>query len=465
MNFRSSRPPDGPKGVLIAIATVLGLTIFAFVVAFLLHMVVSNLVPSAGVLRWLGEPWMVLIWGMLVLAGVLVFAVRALPWLSNWYYILPALVFVLVFTVYPIILTFYLAFTNYSGKNSGRPDASTQLKLLRVSDHELRVTDGSLSDLKCELASCKGQLVELRENELTGKPGPIYKIANIGDKKIVLEKSLAGFQPTLLRKVNPYKFIGFENFKNIFAQASVQLIPVFVWNLIFAASTTVLNILAGLILGILLNNKRLKFRNFYRSVLILPWAMPAVISVLMWKTLLNQNFGALNRLMGLFGFLPAPWLTDSYWAKAGILLINLWLGFPYMMTTTIAALSTIPEELYEAASIDGATRWHAVRFITLPNLVAAFTPIALGTFAYNFNNFILIYMLFKEGEGPIEPGQLSAANSVDILMSWGYKTAFTYAGDQAYGIGSAISIIIGILTVLIAIVNFSAAGVFKEARR
>jgi arabinogalactan oligomer / maltooligosaccharide transport system permease protein len=224
-----------------------------------------------------------------------------------------------------------------------------------------------------------------------------------------------------------------------------------------------LNVFVGLLLGILLNNKRLKFRNFYRSILILSWAMPGMISILMWHTMLNVNLGAVNRLLGLFEVSPIPWLTDGLWAKMAILVVNLWLGFPYMMTATISALSSIPEELYEAASIDGASRWAQVRHITLPNLTAAFTPIALGTIAYNFNNFMIIRLL-TEG-GPIERGQLPAARSTDILISWGYNTAFTNQGNQAYGMASAIALIVAVLTIGISIVNFRFAGVFNEARK
>jgi arabinogalactan oligomer/maltooligosaccharide transport system permease protein len=243
----------------------------------------------------------------------------------------------------------------------------------------------------------------------------------------------------------------------------VQLFPVFIWTILFATFTTLFNILAGLVLGILLNNKRLKFRNFYRSVLILPWAVPVIISVLMWKTLMNTNFGALNRLLGLFEIPPAPWLDDGLWAKVAILLVNLWLGFPYMMTVTLSSLSSIPDELYEAASIDGATTWNQIQHITLPMLRSSFTPIALGTFSYNLNNFMLIYLL--TAGGPVEQGRLPTAQSTDILLSWGYNTAFTGQGDQAYGLASAIAIIVGILTIGISIVNFRVAGVFNEARR
>jgi arabinogalactan oligomer / maltooligosaccharide transport system permease protein len=461
MNLYRTEAPEGIRGVLIAILTVLTLCLVAFLVGWAVFSGLLSALPTLNI-----PPWMILVLTLLALVPVLVGAIRLFPWLANWYYLLPALVFVLVFTVYPILLTGYYAFTNYSGKNSGRPDSSTETKIERVGDTQLKILEGGAANLQCRVEGCLSQAIELRDDTNTGRQGPTYTIQSVSGDTLTLNQSLvAGFEPTVARRINPVNFIGFENFAFIFRNASVQLLPILLWTVLFASFTTILNILAGLVLGILLNNKRLKFRNFYRSILILPWAIPIVISVLMWQKLFNTNFGALNRLLGLFELNPAPWLTDGLWAKIAVLLVNLWLGFPYMMTVTLSALSSIPDDLYEAASIDGATRWHQIKNITLPMLTAAFTPIALGTFAFNFNNFGVIYLLMPDNLGPIEPGQLPTAHAADILISWGFKTAFTGAGDQAYGLSSAIAIIVGILTVAISIVNFRAAGVFKEARR
>jgi len=256
--------------------------------------------------------------------------------------------------------------------------------------------------------------------------------------------------------------VGLANFQEIFAKASRALWPVFVWTVAFAFFTVILNALAGLILGILLYNKRLKGRNIYRTLLFLPWAIPAVISVQMWKALLDQNFGIVNKTLGLLGLFAVPWLNDPLWAKISILFVNLWLGFPYMMTATISALATINEDLYEAASIDGASRWQQSTNITLPLLRQSFTPILLSTFAFNFNNFGIIYLL--TAGGPAQEGRESTAQSTDILLSWGYNTAFASSGGQNYALASAIALIIFFLTLAISLVNFKAAGVFDEAR-
>ncbi len=455
---KNAQAPEGPGGILLAVLIVLGLCAAAFLVGWGVFGAALAAFPKADLRGWVG-----LVLSGLALIPLLVVAIRIFPWLSNWYYLLPSLVFILVFTVYPIGLTVYYAFTNYSAAASGRPDSSTEVKIERISNLELKIIDGTISGLQCVAADCAKQRIELREGDI-GRAGPEALIVSAEGSTIRLETALPDdFKPNLARRINPYLFIGLGNFQEIFSKASVQLIPVAIWTLVFALSTTVINILAGLVLGILLNNKRLKFRNFYRAMLFLPWAVPGMISILMWQTLFNMNFGGLNRLLGLFELSPIPWLIDGLWAKMAILLVNLWLGFPYMMTATIGALSSIPEELYEAASIDGASRWEQVLHITLPNLTAAFTPIALGTFAFNFNNFGIIYLL--TAGGPIENGQLPTARSTDILISWGYNTAFTSTGNNAYGMASAIALIVAALTIAISIINFRAAGVFNEARK
>jgi arabinogalactan oligomer / maltooligosaccharide transport system permease protein len=455
---RNARAPEGLGGILFAVLVVLGLCAASFLVGWGAFGAALAAFPTADI-----PGWVILVFSLAALIPLLVVAIRIFPWLANWYYLLPSLVFILVFTVYPIILTFYYAFTNYSGTNSGRPDSSTEVKIERISNIELKIVDGTISGLQCKASDCSGQQIELREAD-TGREGLKFTLVSGEGSTLKLKQAMSeGFNPALARRINPFGFIGFGNFSEIFSKASVQLVPVAIWTVVFAFSTTIINILAGLVLGILLNNKRLKFRNFYRAMLFLPWAVPGMISILMWQTLFNMNFGGLNRLLGLFEVSPIPWLVDGLWAKMAILLVNLWLGFPYMMTATIGALSSIPEDLYEAASIDGASRWEQVLHITLPNLTAAFTPIALGTFAFNFNNFGIIYLL--TAGGPVESGQLPTARSTDILLSWGYNTAFTGQGDQAYGLASAIALIVAVLTIGISVVNFRAAGVFNEARK
>ena len=456
MGLGSSKPPEGTAGAFFAIALVLLICALALLIGQTVLAAVLATAPTAPL-------WLLLVFVVATLVPLMLIAVRIFPWLVNWYYLLPAIICLLTFTVYPIVMTFGYAFTNFNSQNNDRPDSTTEISVSRASENTLSLTSESkLETLACRNTGCVGEILELRSEIETGRPGDTYRVVRLAGNTIVFDRPVPS-DTTRVRRINPISNIGFGNFQEIFSKASVQLTPVFIWTLVFALSTTVLNVFVGLLLGILLNNKRLKFRNLYRSLLILPWAVPSVISILMWQTLMNQNFGGLNRLLGLFGALPAPWLNDPLWAKMAILLVNLWLGFPYMMTATLGALSAIPDELYEAAEIDGASKIEQVRFITLPMLTVAFTPIVLATFAFNFNNFGIIYLLTLGG--PPEAGRLSTAQSTDILLSWGYKTAFTGAGAQAYGLAGAVSVIVGLLTIVISIFNFRAAGVFREARK
>ena len=287
------------------------------------------------------------------------------------------------------------------------------------------------------------------------------RIQAVEGATLLLDRALP-FTPAYVARVNAFHFVGFKNFAFILSQANQALFPVFLWNLVFALATVVLNGLVGLVLGLVLNNRALKLRNLYRTLLIVSWALPGVITVQVWVALLNYNFGAINRLLGVLGIYPIPWLNDPDWAKVAVLLVNLWLGFPYMMTATLGALSTIPDELYEAAKVDGATPWQALFRITLPLLEKPMLPILLSAFAFNFNNFYLIYLL--TGGGPAQEGRLATAQATDILISWAYKTAFSAEGQSAYGLGAAISLIIFAITVAISLVNFRVTGALREVR-
>ncbi len=401
--------------------------------------------------------WWILVTSVAFFLPVLFLLGRTFPFLTDWYYLLPAIVFLLVFTVYPIVLTVYLAFTDYSGARNGFPDRATETAVVAVDGRRVTLAADPLSALGCG-ESCVDERLELVGD---GHRARFRVIAEAG-ATLTLDRTPA-FTPRYAYRINVYHFIGFKNFVFIFENASKALWPVFVWNVVFAAFTVLSTALVGLLLGVLLNNKELKLRNFYRTLLIISWALPGVITIQMWVALLNKQFGAINRLLGLLGVYPIPWLLDPLWAKVSVLLVNLWLGFPYMMTATLGALSTIPDELYEAARVDGANALDAFQYITLPLLKTAFVPILLASFAYNFNNFNVIYLL--TGGGPATEGRLSTAQATDILISWAYKTAFRSEGQSAYGLGAAISLVIFVLTVGISLINFRVSGALREEGR
>ncbi|MFC4452726.1 ABC transporter permease subunit [Deinococcus sonorensis] len=455
-------PPQGPLGVFAALAVLVVVVGGAALIGWLVSGAVSAVLPAA-------PAYLILLVMVPVMIVLMVVALRLFPWMQSWYYLVPALVFLIAFTILPILLTINYAFTNYSGINSGYGDTSVKTPVTLSSDRRqltfsaLPEGSASLSEfLACAKPSCAGDSTVLYDPE--GATPVFARIQSVNGLNVTLSAPVAeSFKVSDATRLNAIRRVGLANFRSIFSRASEELIPVFVWTVVFAFGTVVTNALAGLILGILLYNKRLKGRNIYRTLLFLPWAIPSVITIQMWGALLNQQFGVVNKTLGLLGVSAVPWLTDPLWAKISILVVNLWLGFPYMMTATISALSTISDDLYEAASIDGASRWQQIVNITLPLLRNSFTPILLSGFAFNFNNFGVIYLLTQGG--PAVAGRTSTAGSTDILLSWGYNTAFASSGGQNYALASAIAMIVFFLTLAISLVNFRAAGVFEEARR
>lgn len=439
--------PPGLKGFLLALSLLLGLLILSTGVGLLGYLALEAYLAPPG--------WIILVLALLVLVPGAMLVGRLFPWLTDWYYFLPALSFLLVFTLYPIALTVYLAFTDYSGRKNGFPDRSTETRVVAHQGPRLLLEEAVEEALRC--SPCVGETVEVYAEGHRLRA----RILEAEGNALVLDRT-PPFQAAFVAKVNAFRFVGLTNFGFILSQASKALFPVFAWNVAFALSTVVLNALLGLALGLILNNKALKLRNLYRTVLIVSWALPGVITVQVFVALLNYNFGAINRLLGVLGIYPIPWLNDPDWAKVAILLVNLWLGFPYMMTATLGALSTIPDELYEAAKVDGATPWQALWGITLPLLEKPMVPILLSSFAFNFNNFYIIYLL--TGGGPAQEGRLATAQATDILISWAYKTAFSAEGQSAYGLGAAISILIFAVTVAISLANFRLTGALREVR-
>ena len=223
-------------------------------------------------------------------------------------------------------------------------------------------------------------------------------------------------------------WIGFANFIDVFTAAGFLRVTLFtlVW--------TIVNVVAhlgfGLLLAILLNNKHLRGRVAYRTALLLPWAIPSYISVLVWRGMLEPA-GLINDLLGT----DLNLLADPTGAKALVILVNIWLGIPFMMMSLSGALQALPQEMYEAADLDGVNSWQQFRHLTLPNLKSAMVPLSLLGFIWTFNMFNVIYLMTDGGPDLYfgEPG------STDILITYVYDIAFR---DGAYGVAAAWSVVI-----------------------
>ena len=249
--------------------------------------------------------------------------------------------------------------------------------------------------------------------------------------------------------------IWFENYSKIFTDSRVRgpLVKVFIWTVIFALATVITTFALGLLLALALN-KPIRGRRIYRSILVLPYAMPSVMSILIWGGMFNTEFGAINALLGT----DIAWFSDPNFARLAVILVNLWLGFPYFYLIASGALQAIPSELLEAAAIDGANPRQIFRKITLPLLLQILSPLLIASFAFNFNNFNLIFLL--TGGGPRNELDGQIAGATDILISYTYKIAFG-SGTQDLGLASAISLIIFLLIAAISLYGLRKSKVLE----
>lgn len=249
---------------------------------------------------------------------------------------------------------------------------------------------------------------------------------------------------------------GFHNFVKIFTDEGIQkpFIQIFIWTVVFSLLTVVFTVILGMILACLVQWEALKGRAVYRLLLILPYAVPSFISILIFKGLFNQSFGEINMILNhLFGISP-EWFNDPFLAKVMILIVNTWLGYPYMMILCMGLLKAIPADLYEASAMDGASTWQNFSKITFPLLLKPLTPLMIASFAFNFNNFVLIQLLTNGRPDMI--GTTTPAGYTDLLVSYTYRIAFEGGGSQDFGLAAAIATIIFLLVGGLALLNIKA---------
>ncbi|MBS2781846.1 sugar ABC transporter permease [Aeromonas salmonicida] len=253
-------------------------------------------------------------------------------------------------------------------------------------------------------------------------------------------------------------WVGLKNFFNIFRLDLWRstLLDVLQWTVIWTLIATTLQCSVGVLLAILVNQKDLRFKALIRTILILPWAVPGFVTILVFAGMFNETFGVINNgILASLGIEPKQWMTDPFWTKTALILMQTWLGFPFVFAMTTGVLQAIPDDLYEAATIDGASTWHKLTTITLPLVLYSIAPILITQYTFNFNNFNIIY-LFNNG-GPAVIG--SNAGGTDILVSWIYK--LTMSSSQ-YSIAASITILLSIFVVGIALWQFRATNSFKQ---
>nr|WP_245834013.1 sugar ABC transporter permease [Streptomyces aidingensis] len=223
-----------------------------------------------------------------------------------------------------------------------------------------------------------------------------------------------------------YEFVGLDNYVDVLTGS--EFWDRLGWTVTWTVLCVAITFSIGLALAVMLN-RRIRGRGLYRMALILPWAIPAFVSVFAWRMLFNERYGILNAGLENGGIDGISWLTDPLWAKAAVIAVNVWLGVPFMLVAMLGALQSIPAEQYEAAEMDGAGPWQRFWNITLPGVRSVSATVILLSSIWTFNMFPVIFLL--TGGGPI--------GTTDILVTEAFELAFVgsprdFAGSATWGV-------------------------------
>ncbi len=230
-----------------------------------------------------------------------------------------------------------------------------------------------------------------------------------------------------------WQITGFDNYAAVFKERTFWyfLFKTIIWTVV----NVFFHVTIGVFLAIVLN-KDLKGKSFFRTLLILPWAVPQYITALTWRGMFNSEYGAVSLILDKLFNVHIPWLTTEWGAFTACIVTNIWLGFPFMMVIALGGLQSIPDELYEAAEIDGASLLHKLKNITVPLIKPVMIPAITLGIIWTFNNFNIVWLVSNGGE---------PADTTHILVSWVYKSGFRYF---RMGYAAAFSMIIfGILLI------------------
>jgi arabinogalactan oligomer/maltooligosaccharide transport system permease protein len=288
------------------------------------------------------------------------------------------------------------------------------------------------------------------------------------NKKFIADEVVGYFKSAddgeLLSGIGWQVRVGWSNYKKIFADENLRgpLGGIILWTFLFAFGSVFTTFVVGLALALMFNDPRIRGLRIYRAIFILPYAFPAFLSAYVWRGLLNTENGFINNtILGFMGENKIQWFEQQGAARAAVLLVNLWLGFPYMFLICTGALQAIPNDLNEAASIDGASPWKIVKLIKLPLLLVSLAPLLIASFAYNFNNFGAIYLL--TGGGPfLDPTLKVEAGATDILITFVYRIAFSRSVGADYGLASAFSVLIFLIIGSISYFSFKRTRGLEE---
>ena len=236
-------------------------------------------------------------------------------------------------------------------------------------------------------------------------------------------------------------FIGLTNYARLVHDEYFR--QAFVNTLVFTVVSISAKLLLGLLTALVLN-ERFHGRNVARGVILLPWALPTVVTLVIWSWMYNDMFGVLNFILVRVGLLSQPhnWLGDPSTAMASVIAVNVWRGFPFFGLIILAGLQTIPAELHEAARVDGANRWMRFRHITVPGILLVTMIVTLMSTIWTLNDFTIIWVLTKGG-----PGHVTA-----VLSTYTFERAF-FGTELSYGVTVSMTLVPLLLALIILLVR------------
>lgn len=230
-----------------------------------------------------------------------------------------------------------------------------------------------------------------------------------------------------------YKFIGFKNYKTALFVTDSGFIAAFLRTVLWTVVNMVLQLVIAYVLAVLLNSKALRFRKFYKTILMFPWAMPGYVSILLWKTgMFNSSFGLLNQWLTKLGYEARAWLSTDVSAFICCTVVNLWLALPFMIMIIDGALQSVDASYYECAKLNGANAFQRTFMITIPLIHKAIAPSVIITIFTTFKQFDVVYLLTQQ------VGQKTGAD-IHTILTYAYENAFI---TNNYGFSSAVSILI-----------------------
>ena len=257
--------------------------------------------------------------------------------------------------------------------------------------------------------------------------------------------------------------IGWGNFTRLFTNQAIRdpVLKILIWTFIYAISVVVVQYIVGLVIALALNDEVVPrpLAKGIRSLMLLPYIVPGFLMILVWQAMFNPLVGIVSDGFSVFGINRDWWTANAYGAKVMVVLVSVWLGFPYFVLIVSGALQAISAEVLEAAEVDGADYWQRFRGILLPLLLRMTAPLAILGFAANFNNFVLIFLL--TGGGPPMQGATVPAGETDILLSFTYKAAFTF-GQNDYGLATVITMFIFVILLPIVASQFRRLPAWQE---